>query len=408
MFANKYKSVIKIFHFVVPVFFLIPFVSNSKDWDVRGKSTFDLRYFLYPPMFVSQKTTSFSPSGSIEPEFVYDFTKINRFSLVPFLRLDSDDNNRTHFDIRELSFYHFSKNWDLTVGVNKVFWGVTESLHLVDIINQTDLVEDINREKKLGQPMINLNLDQKFGILSFFILPGFRERTFSSKNVRLSGPVEYDIDNSLYESSKKYRNIDWATRVTMTFNNLDIALSHFNGTSREPRLLKKNNQEKIKLVPFYDKIIQSGLEMQLTTNNALWKAELISRAGHGDRFYAFVWGFEYTFYGVQGGISDLGLLVEYLYDNRDPVLAPQTFADNDIFIGFRWRKNDVFDSSLLFGGSWDHKTNAGFMNLEAERRLNDFLKVEINGRFFLNIPEFDPLRYIMNDDYIEAKLNWFF
>ena len=44
----------------------------------------------------------------------------------------------------------------LLVGAAKVFWGTAESRHLVDIINQTDAVEDIDEEDKLGQPMVKV------------------------------------------------------------------------------------------------------------------------------------------------------------------------------------------------------------------------------------------------------------
>ena len=54
------------------------------------------------------------------------------------------------------------------MGIDKVFWGVIESRHLVDYINQTDGVEDVDGEDKLGQPMINLGLQRDWGDLIFF------------------------------------------------------------------------------------------------------------------------------------------------------------------------------------------------------------------------------------------------
>jgi hypothetical protein len=45
--------------------------------------------------------------------------------------------------VRELNWIHQAETWSLLAGVGKVFGSVTESRHLVDIINQTDLVEDI-------------------------------------------------------------------------------------------------------------------------------------------------------------------------------------------------------------------------------------------------------------------------
>ena len=66
-----------------------------------------------------------------------------------------------------------NRDWSLSIGLGKVFWGVTEFNHLVDVINQTDLVEGIDGEAKLGQPKINLSLINHWGALDFFVLPGF-------------------------------------------------------------------------------------------------------------------------------------------------------------------------------------------------------------------------------------------
>ena len=88
------------------------------------------------------------------------------------------DGERTHFDVRELYWETFGETWDLRIGIARVFWGVVETQHLVDIINQTDTVENSDGEDKLGQPMINLSLVRDWGTVDLFVLPGFRERTF--------------------------------------------------------------------------------------------------------------------------------------------------------------------------------------------------------------------------------------
>ena len=86
-----------------------------------------------------------------------------RISIVGFARADSQDDERSHADLREAYWGYESDDWDVIIGVNKVFWGVTESRHLVDVINQTDLVEDIDQEDKLGQPMINIATQRNWG-----------------------------------------------------------------------------------------------------------------------------------------------------------------------------------------------------------------------------------------------------
>ena len=53
-----------------------------------------------------------------------------------------------------------------------MFWGVTESQHLVDVVNQTDLVENPDGEEKLGQLMVNLTVARSWGTLNLFVAPG--------------------------------------------------------------------------------------------------------------------------------------------------------------------------------------------------------------------------------------------
>ncbi len=94
----------------------------------------------------------FDASLALEPEWFRRWEDANvTLTARPFARLDGQDNDRTHVDLRELMFHKSSDQWELKAGVGKVFWGVTESQHLVDVINQTDFVENIDEEEKLGQ-----------------------------------------------------------------------------------------------------------------------------------------------------------------------------------------------------------------------------------------------------------------
>jgi len=152
------------------------------------------------------------------------------------VRFDQHDSERSHFDIRELTWLKAAPDWELRVGFRKRFWGVTESQHLVDIINQTDLVDHPDSEDKLGQPMFNLALIRDWGTVDFFILPGFRERTFPGSEGRLlSGGIPIDIDQTRYDSGAQEKHVDWAVRWAHYFGDWDVGLSHFSGTSREPR-----------------------------------------------------------------------------------------------------------------------------------------------------------------------------
>ena len=76
-------------------------------------------------------------------------------------------------------------------------WGVTETNHRVDIINQTDFTEGFDGEEKLGQPMIKISFERPWGLLDVYALLGFRERNFSGTKGRLRLPLSINEKNSL-------------------------------------------------------------------------------------------------------------------------------------------------------------------------------------------------------------------
>jgi hypothetical protein len=379
------------------------------EWDFTGTATLELRIFPKDPAFPEQDDAAFSPSFAAEPEFVYDWNDgADRLIFTPFVRWDAFDDNRTHVDIREANWLHLGRDWDLVVGIDKVFWGVTESRHLVDIINQTDGVEDIDNEDKLGQPMVNLNLHRDWGTLSLFVLPGFRERTFLDAGARLSGPIQIDSDNPTFDSSAERRHVNFALRWQQTIGNWDIGLGQFHGSSREPRLLPTTRNGQTVLAPHYDQIDQTSLDLQFTSGATLWKLEAITRSGQGDRFFATVGGLEHTFFGVLGTRADIGVLAEYQYDGRDKNDAPLTSADDDFFVGARLTLNDEQDTALLMGAVIDRTSQASLLFIEAERRLNATWKLALEGRFFVNIPDNDPVTGLRNDSFVTLRLNKFF
>ena len=92
----------------------------------------------------------------------------NKYFFHFFGRIDQNDSQRTRIDVREGYYQYLAPNFDLTIGLAKVFWGVTESVHLVDVINQIDWLEDVDGEDKLGQPMVRLNIFQEWGDVAIF------------------------------------------------------------------------------------------------------------------------------------------------------------------------------------------------------------------------------------------------
>ena len=379
---------------------------DDSSWTVSGNVGLQARMFTQDPLWPGQNPDRLQLSLSGELEFRWRGAEGNqRASVIPFVRLDEIDDKRTHADLREAYWAYEGDTVEVLLGANKVFWGVTESLHLVDIINQTDLVEDIDREEKLGQPMVNLAMQRDWGLMNLFILPYFRDRTYPGEAGRFRPPVPVDGDNAVYESSAGQSHTDVALRYSHYFDAVDVGVYYFSGTSREPRLILSSDGSRY--IPHYDQIGQVGLDLQYTKDAWLWKLESIIRSGFQETFEAAVGGFEYTFYGVSESATDVGVLMEYQYDNRS-MLEPLTFSENDLFVGTRLTLNDIQDSSLLAGVVVDTKTSETYFNLEAERRVGSNMVVQLRARVLTDASPGEPSYPISNDDYVQLQFSGYF
>jgi hypothetical protein len=376
--------------------------AGHADWS--GNISTEVRTFTHPGRLPEQESHGYSLSA--EPEYSMALADSrDRFVFTPFLRLDSQDDERTHADIRELYWHKVEQNWELTAGINKIFWGVTETIHLVDIINQTDTVENIDGEDKLGQPMLQFAWINNWGLLDIFVLPGFRERTFAGRDGRPQlTPLPIDTDRALYEADEKERHIDYALRWSGTYGIWDVGLSQFDGTGREPEFIPDFSTPVAPvLLPYYGQIRQTGLDVQATLDAWLLKLEAIHRRGNNASFNALAAGFEYTFVGVFDSAADIGLVSEYLYDQRDS----QPF-DNDLATGLRLTLNDTSSTEMLLAILSDLERSTRSYFIEASRRLDDSWKLNFELRGASDVADDDPLRLLQREQYMQLDLAYYF
>jgi hypothetical protein len=373
--------------------------------DFSGYVATEGRFFLQDPLYPGQKKNN--ASLAIQPEYYHEWENGSSFIFVPFARIDSADPERTHFDIRELNTLWLNDLWELRVGIGKVFWGVTEFVHLVDIINQTDLIENIDGEDKLGQPMIHLSIPRNWGVVDFFVLPYFRERTFPGRKGRLRFNPIVDTDNAVYESADEEHHVDFAVRYSHSIGNWDFGIYNFNGTGREPTFIGglDENSQAI-LIPYYEQINQTGLDLQIVGGEWLWKLEALYRTGQGDDFFAAVGGFEYTFTGIAETRMDLGVINEWAYDERgDKATTP---SENDVMFGLRLAVNDAAGSELLAGFSQDLTSSAHTIGLEASRRFGDNWRLSVEARAIIDPPEDDLLYNLRDDNFVRLEMAYYF
>jgi len=373
--------------------------------ELNGSISIETRLFTESPLYPEQE--HHNGSITIAPEYYHEWTDGSSFIFAPFLKIDTADPERTYFDIRELNFLLLGDSWELRLGIGKVFWGVTEFVHLIDIINQTDLIEDIQGEDKLGQPMVHLSIPEEWGVLDFFVLPYFRERTFPGPDGRLRTGIIVDTDNPVYESGAEENHFDFALRYSQIFDSADFGIYYFKGTGREPLFILANSSGLPVLRPYYQQIDQAGMDLQLISGNWLWKMEALYQDNESKNFFSATGGFEYTFFGLGDSMIDLGCLAEFAYDNRDDEAT--TSFENDLLLGLRLAINDAAGTELLAGLSHDLDSRGDVLRLEASRRLTDTVKIFVEAwTFFDTEPGDYYLDSIRDDDFIRLQLFYYF
>ena len=384
--------------------FLSPLlVAVDRGGEFSGELSFEARSYLERGAYGNTVLGDFSII--LQPEYAVAWEEDRKVvSFEPFIRFSSLDDERTHGDIRELSFVGSWDLFELRIGISKVFWGVTESQHLVDVINQTDLVESPDGEDKLGQPMVNFVYVNEYGNFEFFILPYFRERTFSGYDGRFRTNLVVDGESPIYLHGDEESHIDGAIRWSHYLGGLDWAISYFEGTDREPTL--KANLIGTKLVPVYGQSKQASLELQYVVGDWLLKSEVLSKdSDQNGNYWAMVAGFEYTFANYYQGM-DVGVLYEYLYDDRGE--SSGSGLDDASFVGSRIALNDEKSLEFLVGGIVEHETGKlSNAFIESSRRINENWKWTIEGSFFAKPKSGSFLEKIKRDDYLQGSLSYF-
>ncbi|MGE0151574.1 MAG: hypothetical protein AB7R90_03070 [Reyranellaceae bacterium] len=368
----------------------------------------ELRYYPENAEWPGQDNRHFYPSIFAQADLSWRWDNdAHAVNVVPFGRFDFYDDRRTHADLREANYRYRGGEWELLIGAHRVFWGVAESRHLVNVINQVDAVEDIDGDEYLGQPMVNLALQGDWGRLDLYAMTLFRERTFNSNDARLRGPLPVRTD-ATYEADWGKWNVDLAARYQNSFGPVDLGLSVFHGTNREPELRTFATMSGVYAKPYYQTMTQAGIDVAWALGDLVLKAEALYRFNQGSPFFATVFGGEYTIKNALGSDVDLGLIAEFNWDDRKQSKNPATIFDKDAFGGLRLTFNDSSDARVLLGALFDVEDGSAYLYVEASRRVFDNWRVEVEARYFASGSNSDPLRAVDSDSYAQLRLLRYF
>lgn len=404
---RRFRSKMKVAAGALVAAFMSCNTATANEWRFSGAIGGELRSFVQSGSHPGQ-LDAFQPSLQIESEVSWEKGDFD-FYFEPFLRLDSRDSARTHFDAREAYIRWRSGQITVRAGMVKTFWGVAESRHLVDIINQWDFLEDIDREDKLGQPLAELSYSPSWGELSGLVMPAFRQRKFPGASGRFRFPLRIDEDRAQFgDCGDSHCGVDFAFRYSHYVGDWDIGVSFFNGFDRDPRLVPDLSLGVV--IPHYDEVTQVALDIQRTRGAWLWKFEGFFRDTPFESYFASVAGLEYTFYGLAKGNADLGVIVEYEYDGRsvNQTIAPPVFENNDVFAGFRLALNDTADTTTIVGFVTDLDDGSTFGSFEASRRFDESWTLDLEGRMILIAKSGNPLHQFRRDSNVTIRIKRYF
>ncbi|MEW5251576.1 hypothetical protein [Microbulbifer discodermiae] len=379
---------------------LILLASNVNAVEMQGNLNMEQRHYISEG---EQQEKQYEATLSFEPELYYSRDNIE-INIKPYARANSIDENKSDFYFKEFNFIYTLNAHEFKVGIDQVFWGVAESQHIIDVINQTDTLASVDFEQKIGQPMLQYTYYTNESSLQFFLLTNFEEPPYASNEGRLRPALVVDPSLAHFESGKGKNRRDFAVRYSDRLTSIDYSLHYFNGIQRNPVL--QYSAAHNALAPFYPNMEQVGLESQLVYENWLFKFEGYHRHST-DNYTALTAGFEYSFVGIFDSLWDLNLIGEYQYDSRQNASLAQ--GQNDLFLGARITLNDMNGTTALIGVARDlddSGTRSG--RLELSSRFNDSWRWRIEGWMFQAGSQQEITFFAAKDDFLQFTVEYYF
>ena len=410
--AAGHRAILRVLPAILVILATLTATQSLADTFVEVFSRLSAETRIYPESAAHPAQRSHASGLTGETTIYVEDDEGRSITVTPFYRFDAVDRERTRADLRDAYLLVYGDagdgEWELRLGFDRVFWGVTESRSLVDIVNQTTLTDSPGDETKLGQPMAHVTLSGDAGVFEAFAMTWHRPRTLPGRKGRLRGRAIVSNDEVSYESAAEEWHVDLAGRYANSFGPFDVGLSVFDGTSREPTLQFTPGG----LVAHYEQIRQFGLDAQYTSGPWLLKLEAIHRSGarnlrlEEEDYAAFVTGVEYTIWSLWDTDADLSLIAEWNRDDRGR-WATNTF-ENDLLLATRIGLNDEMSTEFFISVFSSLEDDSRVVSGEFKRRLDDNWFMSIEGTAYANIATSDLLHDVRRDSFIGLNLDYSF
>ena len=372
-----------------------------------GDINSQLRYFpdpvevLNPEDGTVSQLPSTAPSFAFSPNFTIAWEDVFEIKGDMFYRYDVHDEDRTHFDARELYLFIPWETVELSVGAKQVFWGVVESFNIVDFVNQRDYIEDPFGQEKLGQPMVHGKLFLGDLSLTAIYMPIFRPIDFPSSQSYFSPPVPVEEDEATYELDSTTN--DFALRINYPIWLIDASLVYFNGIHRTPDIRSVDVDDQPTLSPYYYQTEYYGGYGEIAWGDLLFKYEGLQIESTERSGPNSVYGVEYN--TSFSGVSNLSLAVEYLeYVTLEDTISP---FNNSVFMGSSLSLEDAGDSKISLSGIYNVDSENLGVFIDISRRFFDDFRLTLSG-VKVEINELPDNAVYARDSFLQLDVDWYF
>ena len=378
---------------------------------VQGETSAEFR--LYPD--------EASPGRDVEVDLTAQLelraqdTRGWRALVMPRLQTDPADPAHLLWIPRQAWVEYRRGGFATRVGRQVLAWGSADIYRPVDVLSSLDLQRDAPRLERKGDWMLGATYSRpSYGIEAVY-LPILEGIDFPSAHSPWSMESILDrldntsdviglIDDPFLPTSATEHSFGARSRIT--FGNTDLFLIGYTGIDRLPLLLVlgecRPGPDCFPLVyrtrAIYLPMHLVGLEIQTVVDEVLVKLEAAFRDQTiTDRRFArllqdfdehslqVVLGLDYLRQGVMGSPHDLGLVVEFLFDdsgNAEDYLSFRPFQ-RDVAARLVWSFND-FDRTVIEAG-WiqDLERAESFGTLRLKRRLEERVTLELGADMIL-------------------------
>ncbi|WP_133408189.1 hypothetical protein [Parashewanella tropica] len=376
--------------------------------DILDNLVFDLasttRYYINKngKNQVVNNQFSYGYKGEIKLNTKFDFSQFKdiKFSSQVFYNWNNKDEERRYMDIRKANVYFHKGENKFGFGIDTFFWGASESINLVNVLNQSDISESIDGKVKLGQTFISVSNQFSNGEITFIYLPKFRAINFPQRP-----SYGLPISNSnLFENNKK--DGGYAARALFYVEDYEFAFSYFKGTRRQPILIRSSMSPEL-LTPFYIQTENLLFDGVYLTENFTLKTEAKIGKELGDGFTAASFGIEYPSYLFSDVIDEVIFIGEYIFDDRK--ITAETHAQNDIFVGTKFEFGDASQSSLRMLYSYDLDYRGQYAELSYQHRFLDYFRVKAKFVKVLTASsEERRLHALVGEEFVKFSLHYAF